>query len=485
MSRAPASLCLPRRTEETPMLITRIRRLFTSLVVTVLSLPLPTTAQTYGPGACSPVPGSQTCIDTTPCKTSGTGQQICLSTATPPAGALQVPYSCWQYSYSYACTGTTVDTCGQYRSNSACGVVGSVCNDTLAETGQCDEWTYTYRCQTKAEQTGQQMNCSNGLFDNSGFPTPPNNNNSFLTGALGLELLGEAQKYTDGNSIFAGVEESCRKGYEGIQNCCKSTPGAQSNNMVMTAAIGAAGSVAKYAGEKLIDLASPYVFDAMYTNGIFSEALTQNFTTAFSLDAANGGGTLGTQLASGGIQFGVYGFTVGFGTMTPGLFGANMQLASFGSNGYLAFNPYVFAAMVAIQVIQGLSKCSQGEQLLALHKGAGLSTFIKEECAKKALGACVQYVDTYCSFNSQLAQIINIQGKTQLGLPLEGCSGLTPDQISKIDFKKIDFSAFSSEMMDQAMKGLPKNITGNYTPIMQNTQSGSSQKGGSAVLPTY
>jgi conjugal transfer mating pair stabilization protein TraN len=223
----------------------------------------------------------------------------------------------------------------------------------------------------------------------------------------------------------------------------------------------------------------------MYTNGLFTQALTENFTTAFSLDAANGGGTLGTSLAANGFSVGAFGFTAGTGTMSAGLFGGNMELASFGSNGYLAFNPYVFAAMVAIQVIEGLSKCSQAEQLLALHKGSNLSTYIDTTCAKSVLGSCVQYVEEYCSFNSLLAEIINIQGKTQLGLPLAGCGGLTPAQISAIDFTKIDFSAFTSQMEQQALSNLPTNISGNYKPIEQSKGTGTSQSGTSSVLPTY
>jgi conjugal transfer mating pair stabilization protein TraN len=97
----------------------------------------------------------------------------------------------------------------------------------------------------------------------------------------------------------------------------------------------------------------------------------------------------------------------------------------------------------------------------------------------------VQYVDNYCSFNSLLAEIINIQGKTQIGLPLVGCGGLTPAQLSSIDFSKIDFSAFTSQMAAQATANLPTNISGNYTPIEQNSSSGSAQSGSSAVLPTY
>lgn len=441
-------------------------------------------AQSYPAGACTQVPNSQNCIDDTPCKTDSTGQKLCLSTASLPLpeGALSVPYTCWQYSYEFACTGTSVDTCAPYRANSACGVVSSICNDKIAETGLCDQWTYTYSCLTKPAQTEQQMQCTGGLFDTSGFPKPPNNNNSFIKGALGLEILGQAQTYTDGNSIFKGVEETCTKGYMGIKNCCKSAPGGQTNSAAMGVAMGAAASVVKYAGAKAVDFASPYVFDTMFSNGIFSEALAQNFTIA----AGEGATTLGTNLAANGFSVGAFGFTAGFGSMTGGVFGANIQLMSF-QGGYIAFNPYVFAAAVAMQVVMQLMQCTQDEQLLALHKGAGLSTFIKEECSQKVLGTCMEYTDTYCSFNSQLAQIINIQGKTQLGLELAGCGGLTPTEISAIDFTKIDFSAFTTQLQEKAVENMPvpSQISGSYQPIMQQQGAGTKQSSSSANLPKY
>jgi conjugal transfer mating pair stabilization protein TraN len=62
---------------------------------------------------------------------------------------------------------------------------------------------------------------------------------------------------------------------------------------------------------------------------------------------------------------------------------------------------------------------------------------------------------------------------------------LSPAQISAIDFTKIDFSAFTSQMMNQALSNLPTNISGNYNPIEQNSSNGTAQKAGSSVLPTY
>ncbi|MCX4151021.1 MULTISPECIES: conjugal transfer protein TraN [Paraburkholderia] len=456
-----------------------LRRLdFRRLVLVALTILLAHAETGYGQAACTQIPGSQTCVDATPCKTMANGVQVCLDNASLPTGAQQVPYSCWQYTYQYACPGATTNTCGQYQSNPACGVLSSVCNDTIAETGECDEWTYTYQCQTQAQQVSSQMQCSNGLFDTSQFTAPANQNNSFVYAAVGLEALGEGQNYTNGQTLFSGVAESCRKGYGGIQNCCKSSPGAQSNSVIANIALGATMSVVKYVGEKAIDMASPYVFDFMYQAGLFGDGAFQIASTAAS--------TGGTALAAGGLSVGAYGFTVGTGTMSAGVLGGNIELMS-GADGYLAFNPYVFAAMVAIQIIENLMNCSQAEQLLALHRGENLSTFIDETCSKTALGSCIQHVDNFCSFNSLLSETINIQGKTQLGLPLADCKGLTPQQITKIDFRKIDFRAFEQQIVQQAQQYMPSSgdMSKNYQPVMQGAGKGSSQKSTNSVLPTY
>lgn len=320
------------------------------------------------------------------------------------------------------------------------------------------------------------MSCSSGLFDPNKYPTPINTNNSFSKAAIAQEMMREAQVYNDGH-IFSGVKEKCTKGYAGIKNCCTTSPQAQSNSQVMSTAIGVAGSAVKYAGEKAIDMASSYMYDAMFTNG-WTDSMASNMMS---------NGTVGTNLASNGLSVGAWGFTYSTGTFTAGsgLMGANTQLMSFGSNGYLSFNPYVFGAMVAMAVIQNLRSCTQDEIMLSMHRGARLSYFIDETCSNKVLGTCMEWQDNYCSFNSVLSKIINTQGKPQLGLDLSDCGGLTVEQLNKIDFTKINFSEFTQDVVEKATSNLPTNINGNYTPAMQSTPQGSSQTLHSPVIPSY
>lgn len=435
----------------------------------------------YSPGACHAVPSSKKCVDATPCKDIG-GKVACLAGSAVPGGAVSIPQTCWQYSYDFACSSTTTNTCTPYENNPACAIVASTCTDTIPETGQCTVYANNYQCQTRAEKTEQKLDCTSGLFDTSLLPTPTVQNGSFSKAAIAAEMLREAQTYNNGmGNLFSGVSESCKKGYFGIKNCCKSTPGAKSNAALMGVALDATGSAAKYVGGAAIDRASAYVFDAMYSsNSTWMQGMIKSFLPS---DASS----LATNFAKQGFSFGAYGFTWSSTALAPGtgLMGANSTF-TFANGSGLTFNPYVFAAMVAIQVIQNLASCSQDEQMLALHKGASLSQFVIEECSKKVpiTNTCIEWTSRYCSFNSVLAKIINTQGKPQLGLPLANCQGLSTDQLAQIDFSRIDFSEFSASIVNRAQAKAPTNMSGNYTPIMQTVTQGSSQNN-PTVLPNY
>lgn len=470
-----------------------IRPIVAALAAACL-LPPAATAETYPPGACSLVPGSRTCIDTTPCKTLTDGRIVCLAGTTLPAGALPLTQTCWKYSYQYACDGPApANTCTSYENNSACAVVGSVCTDHKPETGACISWNFTYRCQTSAAETSTQLQCSSHLFDTGSMTTPANQNNTFAKAALAMEVARETQVYAKPNqTVFNGVPESCTKGYFGLRNCCTGTPGATSNRGFMQKVAGnAAFSVAKYAGEKLVDTASPYVFDAMYQNAeYFSAGLllsVQNAESVVLQDAGSGfGQAIGTNFASQGVTLGAYGFTYGTGALdTASALPGTMDLSStFGlptGDGFIAFNPYVFAAELALQYLMSLAQCSQDENVFQMHKGANLTVYIRDECSKRVLGICVEHTEHYCSFNSVLARIINVQGKTQMGKDVADCTGLTPDQVSRLDFTQIDFSEFTSQLLDEAQAGLPTNIKGNYAPLIQNANKGALQNPGNGM----
>jgi len=318
--------------------------------------------------------------------------------------------------------------------------------------------------------------------------SPATKNTDFVQAALALEIANETQTYsTNENNIFYGVGESCKTGDLGIKNCCQTTPGGKTNGAVFAMVFGAAGSVTKYAGQSAVDAASPYVFDTLYAAGSpYSQGMYESMLASSNVIATEGGDLMGTQFAAGGLSLGAYGFTYSATSLTgTGLLSSTLQLGS--SDIY--FNPYSFAAYAAITIIQDLASCTPSEQLLGLHRGANLSQFESQYCSNKIpiIGTCLEWTSTYCSFNSVLAKIINIQGKAQLGLNATDCSGLTQAQLAKLNMSKIDFTPFTASMAAKAQANAPSSarIGANYQPIVNSLQSGTSQKSASSVLPSY
>lgn len=463
-------------------------------------------AQTLAPGSCSLIPNSKTCADTTPCKVDSTGHTICLADAVnKPAGALSVPQTCWRYDYRFSCAdpAKSVNTCtanNNWYKADKCKIVKSNCQGYARRDdgtlGACLGFNNTYSCETRPVQMGLSNTCINQSLGFSPKTNhPPVTNNSTARAIVMLEVANQISTYTKAGlkTAFAGTPESCSMGYFGVKNCCVSAPGAQSNSQIVGLATGNAMGVVKYAGQQAIDAASPYVFDAMYASGLYTEGLNTALTTSSNVTSAvvqtiqNGTDAAsavtqatGTTFASGGLSFGAFGFTYGTGAFSSG-WGA-MQIGGQGTeyliamdSGYLSFNPYVLGAQVAIMVVTNLMKCSQEEQVLAMHKGANLAIQTKEECVNKVplTGVCLEYKRSYCAFNGLLAKLINQQGKAQLGLDFSDCKGLTLDQLADLDFSRINLDEFAQQMSSKAQAALP-----NTTTLPQGYQS-TVQSGGS------
>lgn len=105
----------------------------------------------------------------------------------------------------------------------------------------------------------------------------------------------------------------------------------------------------------------------------------------------------------------------------------------------------------------GLAKCEADEKTLAEHKEKKLTIEVGEYCSQYVLGTkiCWLYKKSYCLFSSKLARIVQQFGRRdQLGIgfgdPEEpDCRGLTPNELQKIDFSKIDFSDFAEDLKNK------------------------------------
>lgn len=96
-----------------------------------------------------------------------------------------------------------------------------------------------------------------------------------------------------------------------------------------------------------------------------------------------------------------------------------------------------------------LAHCTDEEKQLYLDKDKKKTTYVGEYCYSDPLGICTSHHKVYCTFGSKLARIVQEQGRRdQLKRPFGSvgddynhvdCSGLTPDDLKKIDFRKIEF----------------------------------------------
>jgi conjugal transfer mating pair stabilization protein TraN len=153
---------------------------------------------------------------------------------------------------------------------------------------------------------------------------------------------------------------------------------------------------------------------------------------------------------------------------------------TFGSFTF-TFNYYQLAAELAITVYEDLTACNTNEQMLGMKRGQNLCTYVGTYCSTSiplVVGSlCVENTQTYCCYNSLLAQIINEQGRVQIGkgygsTSSPDCSGFSIDQFAQIDFSKIDLSAFTAQIMATIVPPQQGGITSNAAAtVKQQIQS--------------
>ena len=119
----------------------------------------------------------------------------------------------------------------------------------------------------------------------------------------------------------------------------------------------------------------------------------------------------------------------------------------------LTIPPSLWSSLQVSLQLSGLINCTNEEKNLALKRDANLCTDIGQYCSEETpiVHICIQHTHTYCCFNSQLAQAINVQGKAQLGISMgtpenPNCGGLTTAQFQSVNLSTMNLSAFQNEI---------------------------------------
>lgn len=490
----------------------RLRRVAAIFLIALLELQplMASAAASFQPGTCQYVSGPN-CIDQTPCKTTN-GTTVCLQ-GVPIAmgsGIARIPETCWQYESNYTCLDeASYDDCKYYR-DKGCGQVGSTCT-YKTPTSICTVFEQTFQCQLTAPTTKTSLDCSGATICSNGncWATPGvDNSRDFAAAVTAKEIARQASVYkncdSNGNcTFFKGVGEQCNEGWfgSGLGNCCK-TSGVQPNDhsVLQSAGMNLASSAALTGGQAAGNAISQWTFSTLYNaNPEMLWSLLESSTTAMNIGSEAAAGTL----FGSGATFGAFGFSVGSASAVGGGLTGSTSVVLFdftagsavagtnagafaaangsaaASNTVLSFNPYVFAAVVAYMVIMEMSQCTQDEMVLSLHRGSNLCVQADRWCSKEIpLLGCARYSQSYCCYNSLLAKAINVGGRAQLGRPVGGgkgspdCSGLSVDEMSRIDFSRIDFSEFVSSVSQGAYGAAPTSAQQNaMNSTIQNTMA--------------
>ena len=104
-------------------------------------------------------------------------------------------------------------------------------------------------------------------------------------------------------------------------------------------------------------------------------------------------------------------------------------------------------------VFKGVSDCGHKQKELGVIRSKDLCVHVGTYCAEKdpITQLCLEKKFKYCCFESKLARLVQEQGRKQLGLTFGDtdnpiCRGLTVEELTRIDFEKIDLSGLFSEI---------------------------------------
>lgn len=125
-----------------------------------------------------------------------------------------------------------------------------------------------------------------------------------------------------------------------------------------------------------------------------------------------------------------------------------------------------------------LTHCKPKEKELAASHKKRLCVKIGTYCAKKVLGQCIHKKTSYCCFPTKLSRIIQEQGRKQLsigwGKPKHPeCRGFTVDELSRLDFEKLDLS----ELFDEIFAKIKKVNQSTVNTVSRNLSNRVSQMG--------
>ncbi|MBL4707617.1 MAG: conjugal transfer protein TraN, partial [Flavobacteriales bacterium] len=98
-----------------------------------------------------------------------------------------------------------------------------------------------------------------------------------------------------------------------------------------------------------------------------------------------------------------------------------------------------------------LASCSGEEKKLAEQRARGVCVLVGTYVSKKVAGVTITKKTSFCCFGTKLAKLVQEQGRAQLGIgwgepESPSCRGLTPQELSRLDFAKMNLSELFADV---------------------------------------
>lgn len=104
----------------------------------------------------------------------------------------------------------------------------------------------------------------------------------------------------------------------------------------------------------------------------------------------------------------------------------------------------------------GLSGCDESSRVLGKLRAEGKCIRIGEYCAERTpfIRNCLRKKTVFCCFGTKFAKLLQEQGKPQLGKDFgtpqgPNCIGFTAEELSRIDFSKLDLTEIAEDVMSK------------------------------------
>ncbi len=384
------------------------------------------------------------------------------------------------------------DTCKAIEESGKCDFISQGCiGYAKGSYGTCYVQEEVWDCGTTvkyptAVNTGRQVQCPGGArcMGSECFDTSNTKSGDFAYAVAMLQVaqFAEHDLSCSGEGsldckIFKGEAMECKKALGGYVDCCEAPDGVSIFDYVnlTMSSLKMASSVEALTRNGLSgahlgywQAASSSVIEGAATlvKGEWS-SIVSNATGAFNDTMAGAIGDGAISQIQGWLMEQAYNAMVDMGATTaanaifqPAASGQGMALTSQ-AMAALNFIGMVYTIyVIADLLINIIWECEEKEFELGAKKETRQCHFVGSYCASKVLGSCVEKREAYCCFGSVVGRIIQEQGRPQLGMNFGSpespkCEGLSPVQLSKMDWSKIDLSEWIGML----------NMTGNLPTI--------------------